>query len=407
MDLGVPRGDREIGDCSRKLTPKGKSSSYSEDEARAIMAARLEARRQEIEETILQRVISSLEDREANIPEYETGLRRAVPAGAAYGIAAIRLDDGEIPPTPVELLTQARTAAKHRVPVEAVLHRYIAAQAIFNRAVLDEARSDPDFVDCRALLASISLAFQALTVAAGREYALAARSKASIRSSARLARLQRLLNGEPARTDDLEYDFAVAHIGAVAEGPGVMDYLRRLADAADGRLLTVQAEAGTTWAWLGMRRPTPRGGFLEVATSLSSTKFVLGFGELGEGMTGWRRTHNQARAAFIYASQTPGPPTHYSDIAVVHSLLKDQLLGSSLYHLYLAPLEAERDQGAALRSTLAAYFAAGGNAVSAAAALGVTRHTVSKRLRLVESRIGQRIPDVMVELQLSLLLAGE
>src|SRR5262245_29104510 len=110
--------------------PSTKRPTYSEAEARAAMAARLEARRPEIEETILLRLAASLGDREANDPEYRAGLGRAVQAGATYGIAAICLNDGEIPPIPVELLGQARTAARSQVPIGAVLQRYIAGRAI-------------------------------------------------------------------------------------------------------------------------------------------------------------------------------------------------------------------------------------------------------------------------------------
>lgn len=367
------------------------------------MAARLEARKEEIEETILQRMVASLEDREANNPEYEAGLRRAVPAGAGYGIAATRLDNGEVPPIPIELLSQARTAAKHQVPVGAVYQRYIAAQSIFNQSVLDEADKDRGLF--RAAIhqtASVSLAFHALTAAVSSEYARAARSKPSSLAAARLARLTRLLDGEPARTDGLEYDFTAAHIGAVAEGAAALPYLRSLATTLNGQLLIARPRDDTIWGWLGLRKPPPWGDFLHATDALWPGDCLLGFGELSEDMLGWRRSHEQARVAFSHAANRQVQPTHYSHVAIAHSIRADELLYSSIRNNYLAPLETGRDGGSLLRDTLRAYFDTGCNRAAAAAALGVSRRTVSNRLNQAEARVGRPVHDLSLELQLAL-----
>lgn len=386
--------------------PNEKRTTYSETEVRAIIAARLEGMRREIEEAILRELTASLDEREANDPEYSLGLHLAIPAGVSYGIAAIRLDDGEIHPIPTELLSQARTAARQRVPIEAVIQRYIAAQSIFDRIVLDEARTDTGLNDSAGLLTtSASLAFQALVAAVGSEYARAVQSKPSTRVAARVARLERLLDGERARTDDLEYDFSVTHIAAVAEGSEALGYLRHLASALDGRLLTAQPCDDIIWAWIGLRQPPTRNRFLKVADDLCAVDSFCGFGELSDGMGGWRRTHEQARAAFAHVAWQPGKPVHYADIAIAHSVLQDHLLGSWLYHVYLAPLEAQPDRGATHRSTLTAYFEADRNAASAAERLGVNRRTISNRLKAVESQIGRPITDMALELQIALSLA--
>jgi DNA-binding PucR family transcriptional regulator len=55
-----------------------------------------------------------------------------------------------------------------------------------------------------------------------------------------------------------------------------------------------------------------------------------------------------------------------------------------------------------LRQTLRAYFAAERNASSAAAALGVARHTIENRLRKIEERLDRRLSTCLAELEVAL-----
>ncbi len=57
-----------------------------------------------------------------------------------------------------------------------------------------------------------------------------------------------------------------------------------------------------------------------------------------------------------------------------------------------------------LRETLRAYFAAGFNAATAAAALEVDRHTVQRRLRKVEEALGRLLHTCHAELEVALSL---
>ena len=87
-------------------------------------------------------------------------------------------------------------------------------------------------------------------------------------------------------------------------------------------------------------------------------------------------------------------------------MAKDEVLTASLREIYLAPLEAGRDGGAIDRETLCAYFAAGRNGRAAAAALSVSRQTVSSRLRSVEEKIGRSLLACGSDLELALRLAN-
>jgi DNA-binding PucR family transcriptional regulator len=108
--------------------------------------------------------------------------------------------------------------------------------------------------------------------------------------------------------------------------------------------------------------------------------------------------------AFPLARPRRTPVIRYSEVALAATVLQDDLLASSLRQLYLDPLAEERDGGQCLRETLRAYLAAGGNASSAAAALGVHRRTVTSRLITIEERIGRPVDDATAELETALQL---
>jgi PucR C-terminal helix-turn-helix domain len=390
------------------LTLKSQNSEYSEAEVRDVLAARLELRRGEIEEAVLRRIAAIADAGNSEDPEYQVGLRLAVSVAVAFGITAIREGPEELPPVPTELLSQARTAAKHRIQIDTVLQRYIAGRSIFDRILLDEAANDRRFsrTAVTTLAASAAAALALVARAVSQEHS-AAKAKTGTPAQTHAAQLTRLLNEEPVRATDLEYDFSATHIGVIGEGSDVMNGLRRLATAVDGRLLTGHPEGSEIWAWIGMRQPLPRDELVRATRVCWPSGSLIGLGELGKGVAGWRRTHFQARVAFAQVGQLAARPTHYADVAVIHSIIQDDLLCSSLFHLYLAPLEAERDKGITLRETLRAYFAASRSIVSAASSLGVSRQTVASRLRQIEGLIGCSIPGCATELELALLAAGD
>jgi DNA-binding PucR family transcriptional regulator len=130
----------------------------------------------------------------------------------------------------------------------------------------------------------------------------------------------------------------------------------------------------------------------------------LAAGEPAEGLAGWRLSHRQASAALSIALRETGRVVRYADDALLVAALQDDLLAASLRGLYLEPLRRMRDGGAAVRQTLRAYFAAGGNVSSAAVALGVNRATVSSRLTSAEERIGRHLDAISAEMQTALRL---
>jgi DNA-binding PucR family transcriptional regulator len=68
---------------------------------------------------------------------------------------------------------------------------------------------------------------------------------------------------------------------------------------------------------------------------------------------------------------------------------------------YVAPLRRARDADL-LSQTLRTYFTHAGNAASTAAALGVDRHTVQRRLRRIERILGRSLESCRTELDVAL-----
>jgi DNA-binding PucR family transcriptional regulator len=193
-------------------------------------------------------------------------------------------------------------------------------------------------------------------------------------------------------------------VALIASGPGADEAIAERARASGLPSLLVTREAEKAWGWLGSRT---RFGAEELdalieAAPVGGTRLAIG--EPGGGLTGWRLSHHQARAALSVAERSTGAAVRYGDVAMLASVLKDELLGTSLRRIYLEPLEDGRNGGEELRQTLRAYFAANRNVSVAGSAIGVTRQAVARRLRVAEERLGRSISACGTELELALRL---
>lgn len=375
-------------------------------DARVDLHARLSARWPEIEQAVLTRVFT-VEDPSESLadPEYMEGLREAVAASLRYGLAAVELGEERSPPVPPTLLTQTRVAARNGVGLETVLRRCFAGNALFVDFIVEEAEAGGHIerAELQSSLRTQATIFDRLVAAVSQEYACEEQERSLSTQQRDAKRIERLLAGELVDATELSYRFEDHHLGALAAGSGALAALRELAASLDRRLLFVEREKETVWAWLGGRTSIPAD---ELKGKLDAwpDKLPLAFGEPAQGLTGWRLTHRQARAAWPIALRGPDRIVCYAGVALLAAIVHDDLLATSLRQLYLAPLEEERDGGEAARATLRAYFAAGRNVSSAGAALGISRRTVANRLRAVEERLGLQVHDCAAEIEAALRL---
>jgi len=368
---------------------------------------RLRARRTELKHTTLARIreITDPDPDPAPDPAYITGLRGALAAALDYGLAAVAAPGREPEPVPVKLLAEARLAVRSGVSLEAVLRRYSAGQSLLADTLLDEAAAaDISTPELKAALRALAVRYDRVVAAVSEEYEREASSEPPSGEARRHALLRRLLAGEPVDSTELGYEFDAHHLAIVASGATAAQALATFGGQLDRRLLLVAPDEYSAWAWLGGRRRFEEGDIDFLASVEWPDRVDVGCGHPGHGLGGWRLSHRQATAALLVAQRVPERLVHYADVALLASALHDDLLLASLDQLYLSPLSAERDRGRTAKDTLRAYFAAAGNASSAAAALGVNRRTVASRLAAIEECLGRPLDDAAAEIETALRL---
>jgi DNA-binding PucR family transcriptional regulator len=210
--------------------------------------------------------------------------------------------------------------------------------------------------------------------------------------------------GEAVDPSELRYELDAWHLGVIANGNNAEQALRGMAAQIGRALLLVPRGEKTVWAWFGDRRKLAVADLAAVLLAKLPPGVTLAIGEPGDMLNGFRLTHRQAEAAHLVARRRPQSLTRYADVALLAFALRDEALARSLVDIYLAPLDDPRKGYPVLRETVRAYLAAERNATSAAAALGVARHTVESRIRKVEEQLGRLLPNCVAEIEVALRL---
>jgi hypothetical protein len=371
---------------------------------RAAVAIRLRECRAEIEQAVLARAAALLESTRDLDPEFLEGQREAAGAAVDYGIRAIEIGEERLREVPAVFHSQARLTARSGVSVDTMMRRYFAGYVLLGDFLMREADScSLRGAALQCIMRDTAVVFDRLISTMAEEYQREMEGRYASPEARLAARARALLSGELMDAAEIDYEFDCWHLGAIVTGDG-LDALRELARRLDRRLLLVRSDDDTTWAWFGGRRPVDAE---EIDAGLSAVwpeGSSLALGESARGLAGWRLTHRQAQAVLPVARRQGSGFVRYADAALVASLLQDDLLAGSLRERYLAPLASERDGGATLRETLRAFFSSNRNVSSAAAVLGVNRHTVTNRLRLVEERVGRSLTSSGAEIEAALRL---
>jgi PucR C-terminal helix-turn-helix domain len=373
---------------------------------RTELSTHLQARLHEIEQATLTRINAIADPSAVADPSYAEDLRLAVPVALDYGLAVIDKPVDSAGPVPIMLLAQARAAARSGVSLDIVLRRYHAGCAVLRDVLIDEAgKGRLSHSELKRLLRSQATLFDRLLAEVGAEHGRELQGSINSAEGRYAKRIERLLAGEMIDTADIPYDFDAHHVGVIVAGPLGGEAIRGLAKTLNRAALVVPRGEDSLWAWLGGREGfDTRDLHRLVSDKKWSFRVAVAIGEPGLGLVGWRFTHRQAHAALLIAKRSPKPIRRYADVAVLASIARDDLLVNSLHQMYLTPLETASDGGSTFRKTLRAYFAVGRQASSAAAALGVKRHTVTKRLQAVEAALGQPLSVCATELDVALRL---
>ncbi|MDX6609376.1 MAG: hypothetical protein QOF85_1301 [Solirubrobacterales bacterium] len=374
------------------------------DEIRAELLVRLRARSGEIEDTIFNHVRQLSAPAEGDDPEYRAGLRATVAEALDYALLGIERGEEWEGPIPEAATAQARRAARSGVKLDTVLRRYAAGDRIVGEFILDEASQLPNET-MRQLLRSLGPHVDRLMASVSSLY-MEELERMRRSPAQRLAeRVQRLLEGNaPLDAAGLDYEFDAWHLGLVLTGSRPDVAARTLAAGLNRQPLVVGRGPDNAWAWLGGRRRLAASEIEQYLAAGVLGDVKLAVGEPRRGLEGWRLTHHEARAAHQVMLRHPQPLTRASDVVLLAAVLRDELLAKSLRQTYLAPLDDQGDAGVGLRETLRAYIDAGFNAATAAAALGVDRHTVQRRLRKAEEALGRLLHTCHAEIEVALVL---
>jgi hypothetical protein len=388
-----------------KVQRRGGGSRSGAD-ARAVVAARLRERLPEIQGAVATRVYAIADPHEVADPAYVAGLKVALAAAVEYRLGVLELGERRAPAVPEVLLAQARLDARDNVPLDTVLRRYFAGNSHFGDFVVEEAeRAEVPGDTLRRMLREQATLGDRLLAAVSAEHAREATNRPSSAAERRREVVKSLLAGELVDHSELGYDLDGHHLAVMAKGEGAEELMRGLAVRLDRRLLAVQREEEAKWAcWLGGRRELGAEAALRELRDADPKGVFVTLGEPGEGLAGWRFSHLQAKAALAIAERRREPVLRYADVAVVASILRDDLVADSLRRIYLEPLAQSRDNGKVARETLHAYFEAERNISSTAAALGVDRRTVRNRLRSIEGLLGRPLRGSLADLEIALRL---
>jgi len=376
----------------------------SESELRLKLAERLRGRRWEIEGLILARVRAGLEPSEAEDGSSLAGLRAAVAELVEDVVVGVEGDDRLAEPLPAACAAQVQKAARHGVSLEALLRRYAAVERVITQAILEGGESLPPQGVRRVLRARDAQMDRYMAgIASEHEVELARLRQLPAK---RLGEQVERLLSEASYVDpsDLGYEFEGWHLGLVGGGAEAEEVLRAIVSGAGHDRLVVPRRDGTVWAWIAAWRPIGVAELRRFAARHASSRSRLAVGESRRGLEGWRLTHAEARVALPVALRRPQLLTRGSEVLLLAAVLRDRSLARALHDNYIAPLDKRGNPGATLRQTLSAYFAADGNAAAAGAALKVTRQTVQRRLRRVESSLGRVLHTCRAEVEVALLL---
>ncbi len=255
-------------------------------------------------------------------------------------------------------------------------------------------------------------------------------------NSLRVEQVRRVLDGDGERdaASYLHYDLDQAHIAAVlwlpedadrAGGPGTLERAVRSLGGivgAAGAPLAVTADELSVWAWYPLDQITGMlldGGRVRAAWDRApdaagrsprpGPRVSVALGTVGQGIDGFRRSHEHAmlaRSVAAMADRPAGRATGYDEpgLSAVAMLCTDLRATSSWVAETLGPLADDDESAARLRETIRMFYLHGASHKSAATALHLHANTVKYRIRRAEEMLGRPLQQNRSSIELAVLI---
>jgi hypothetical protein len=344
-------------------------------------------------------------------PELWEAVRDSCLANLETGLEALAGDRRVPERVPVDARELALITARLGLPLGGLLRTYRIGHAIVWGQMFELLEAEPVEASMRrrAIAAASAYLFEhvdRVSTMVTEEYTGERDRYLRSREQRRTQLVRDVLEGvDPDPTEatrTLDYDLRLHHLAVVVSAPDVEAAVRSLARELDAPHRLVVVVAGdTAWGWLGRTRE------FELPERLAGVEAArISFGEPDAGVSGFRTSHRQARDAHRVAlrSGRHEQPIRYDDVALESLAAGDEGRASVFVARELRGIDGEDARSRRLRETLRAYFAAGQNASSAAAMLGVHEHTVAYRLRTIEAALGRPVTARRAELETALRL---
>jgi hypothetical protein len=343
------------------------------------------------------------------------GLAAASSRSLLVEFAAALVGDPEVPArAPEPALQFARYLARTDVPLSLLLRSFrIGQELLFSRAA--ELVDDGDLAGLRDVGL---LTFRYVDVVAGEAAEIFDREREAVLRGSALRRerlVARLLAGEEPPTSEVErvlgwrmhgaHRAAVAWAGEGESEAALRGVVRRvLAWAGPGAALTMPGPSGELYAWVHPSSADLAAVPAELVDALAAAGVRVAFGDAATDLAGFVASRRQAETVRRLARYLPSRTVLvHADVALLNLLLADPAAAAGFVASELGALAAEEHRE--LRSTALVYLEHGQDTTATAAALGVHRNTVMRRLARAHGLLGRDLARRPTETLVGLLLA--
>jgi DNA-binding PucR family transcriptional regulator len=174
-----------------------------------------------------------------------------------------------------------------------------------------------------------------------------------------------------------------------------------------GRPIFLPQDESYAWAWLPLgaeKTLTLPGADSTPAEAEAGVRFAVG--GVGSGLSGFRRTHQQALAAYAVALAASPPGrflTSFSDVAPLALMSGSIDLVRAWVIEILGGLASDDAHNATLRDTLRVFLQENGSFKATAERLVLHKNTVQYRIRKAEESLGHPVGQNRLHVELALL----
>ncbi|MFE3262257.1 PucR family transcriptional regulator [Nocardia sp. NPDC059229] len=333
---------------------------------------------------------------------------------------------------PTAAIEYARRLAQHGVPVKALVRAYRVGHRRMTELVFDELRASAvapaDGVTVAEAITTATFEYvDWITMQVVAVYETEREQWLESRNSAHALLVREVLSGSKpvdvdAATESIRYPLRWHHLALILWYPDtgagsdeltrLQRFVRELAEAVgtEAAPLFGAADRTSAWAWLPYRSEQPD-AVAKVGDFASKRPDAprLAIGIMGQGISGFRRSHRYAlRARSVALTRRDAEPRIIaaSDPGLATAaLLGDRAEVGEWVSEVLGVLAADNDNDARLRETLRVFLRTGSSYKAAAAELGLHSNSVKYRVGRAVSRRGRPITDNdRLDVELALLV---